>query len=135
MVRKNPDTTEVVLNLSGLWSVTRDKLLGALSPSVETGDLAYRATFTRAALLSLEDTRVLELCSGKSVSIWYGPNKHAVFYPIQAGEQFNLVLIRPDNLSQSVRSEQGDIGEMRSSFEGWDERLVITSVTPVGKIP
>jgi len=104
-----------------LWSTTRDKLLGTLSPPVETGDLAYRATFDRAELLAMADVRVTELCSRKSVNIWFGPDRHAVFYPVHGGEQFNLVLLRPDNIPPSARTVQADIEEMRSTFDGWDD--------------
>jgi salicylate hydroxylase len=49
-----------------------------------------------------------------------GPDKHAVFYPLRGGEEFNLVLLRPDNQPAGSRTAKGDIGEMRSTFEGWD---------------
>lgn len=106
----------------GLWSLTRDKLLGHASPPLETGDLAYRGTFTKAQLMSLNDSRVEELCSTKTVTLWLGPDKHAVFYPVKSGEEFNLVLLRPDNLQASTRAEKGSLEEMRATFEEWDQR-------------
>lgn len=54
------------------------------------------------------------------VTIWLGPHKHCVFYPVQGGKCFNLVLIRPDNMSPDARIASGDIGEMRDTFCGWD---------------
>lgn len=50
-----------------------------------------------------------------------GPDRHCVFYPLRGGAEFNLVLLRPDNLPENVRTTQGDLGEMRTTFEGWDE--------------
>lgn len=83
--------------------------------------MAYRATFTKEVLLAQADARVEELCSGSSATLWWGPDRHVVFYPIQGGEEFNLVLIRPDNIPPSLRVEQGDIEAMRLTFAGWDD--------------
>ena len=51
-----------------------------------------------------------------------GPRRHCVFYPIEGGNRFNLVLLRPDNLPQGAKTVQGDIEEMRETFDGWDVR-------------
>ena len=104
----------------GLWSGLRNVLLGKNSPPTETGDLAYRGTFSLAQLQSFNDPRLDELCSRKAVTLWLGPEKHAVFYPVRAGKEFNLVLVRPDNLPKGERQAEGDIAEMRDSFDGWD---------------
>lgn len=45
----------------------------------ETGDLAYRATFSRDQLLALNDSHVNEICQKQAVTIWLGPDKHSVF--------------------------------------------------------
>ena len=105
----------------GLWSLSRDKLLSHPSPPLETGDLAYRGTFTHAQLLSLNEPRISELCERKVVTVWFGPDRHAVFYPVRAGREFNLVLLRPDDLPGDVRTGEGGLEEMRDSFAGWDE--------------
>ncbi|OAL27289.1 hypothetical protein AYO22_03564 [Fonsecaea multimorphosa] len=115
---------DVIIGADGLWSSTRDAILGHPSPPVETGDLAYRATFSRQQLLELNDPRVEDLCSKKTVTLWMGPDKHCVFYPVRGGAEFNLVLLRPDNLPTGVRTVKGDLDEMRMTFEGWDEILV-----------
>jgi salicylate hydroxylase len=106
--------------LSGLWSVTRSLVLDRFSEPSETGDLAYRATFSLEELEELNDPRVTELCQHQGVSVWVGPNKHCVFYPLHKGTQFNLVLLRPDNMPAEERTLSGDIEEMRETFEGWD---------------
>ena len=116
-------SADVIVGADGLWSTSRDRLLGSPSPPVETGDLAYRGTFTKAQLESLNDPEVNELCSKKVVTAWLGPSKHAVFYPLKGGQQFNLVLLRPDNLPIGTRQEQGEVDEMQATFEEWEERL------------
>jgi salicylate hydroxylase len=52
-----------------------------------------------------------------------GPNKHCVFYPLKNKTEFNLVLLRPDNLPPGTRTAEGDLTEMRDTFTGWDNRL------------
>ncbi|KAK1675201.1 hypothetical protein BDP55DRAFT_160030 [Colletotrichum godetiae] len=114
---------DVIIGADGLWSICRDQLLGSPSPPVETGDLAYRATFPFDYLKALKDPRVDDLCARKQVTVWMGPDRHTVFYPVRGGREFNLVLIRPDNMEPGEKRVQGDIEEMRESYYGWDETL------------
>ncbi|KAF3808726.1 FAD-dependent monooxygenase OpS4 [Colletotrichum gloeosporioides] len=114
---------DVIIGADGLYSICRNQLLGTASPAVETGDLAYRASFPAEQLKTLNDGAVDELCSRKQVTVWLGPQKHTVFYPVRGGKEFNLVLIRPDNMAPGERHIEGDVGEMRQSYEGWDETL------------
>lgn len=116
-------TADVVVGADGLWSVSRAEMLGKASEPYETGDLAYRGTFSREQLQQLNDPRVEELCKDKAATLWIGPSKHCVFYPVRNSTLFNLVLLRPDNLPAGSRTVQGDIGEMRQTFEGWDPVL------------
>ncbi|KAL2276029.1 hypothetical protein FJTKL_01423 [Diaporthe vaccinii] len=116
-------SANVIVGADGLWSTARDQILGYPSAPGETGDLAYRATLKTADLLALNDDRVAELCTQKRCTLWMGPNKHCVLYPLKGGSEFNLVLIRPDNLPPGTNKVQGEIGEMRETFQGWDNRL------------
>jgi salicylate hydroxylase len=102
-------------------STVRKAVLGYLHSPVPTGDMAYRATFTREQLEALGDEKVNELCREIAVTSWLGPAKHTIFYPLRGGKEFNLVLTRPDNLPSNSRREQGDIKEMRESYGDWDE--------------
>ncbi|KAI8663819.1 FAD-binding-3 domain-containing protein [Fusarium keratoplasticum] len=114
---------DVIVGADGLWSNSRNQLLGRASPPAESGDLAYRATISREQLLALDDPSINKLIQEKSAKCWMGPGRHCVFYPLAGGEVFNLVLLRPDNLDKDVRQAPGDIDEMRACFEGWDQRL------------
>lgn len=80
-------------DIPGLWSNVRNQLLGTASPPSDTGDLAYRAIFSKSQLAELNHPRVNALLNDKSANIWIGPDKHCVFYPIKGGNQFNLVLL------------------------------------------
>ncbi|KAL4874567.1 hypothetical protein BJY04DRAFT_211989 [Aspergillus karnatakaensis] len=112
---------DVIVGADGIYSLTRDIVLGTSTPPVETGDLAYRAIFQKHQLEALNDAKVDELCSKTAVTSWLGPDKHTIFYPVRGGGEFNLVLMRPDNLDSNIRRTFGDVEEMRESFAGWDE--------------
>lgn len=105
----------------GLYSVCRDQLLGSPSPAVETGDLAYRATLPLDCLKALGDPRIDELCTQRHVTVWLGPSRHATFWPVRGGREFNLTLL---GLGDVQPHADGDVGEMRQAFEGWDETSV-----------
>lgn len=111
----------VSLTREGQMSTVRKAVLGSPNSPVPTGDMAYRATFSREQLEALGDEKVNGLCQKTAVTSWLGPEKHTIFYPLRDGKEFNLVLMRPDNLSLDSRREQGDIEEMRESYANWDE--------------
>ncbi|KAJ5932592.1 hypothetical protein N7516_007081 [Penicillium verrucosum] len=116
-------SADVVIGADGQMSTVRKAVLGSSHSPVPTGDMAYRATFSRDQLEALDDEKVNELCQKIAVTSWLGPEKHTIFYPLRGGKEFNLVLMRPDNLSSDSRREQGDINEMRESYADWDETL------------
>ncbi|KAJ5804400.1 uncharacterized protein N7518_000703 [Penicillium psychrosexuale] len=116
-------SADIVIGADGQMSTVRRAILGSPHSPVPTGDMAYRATFSREQLESLGDERVNKLCQKIAVTSWLGPEKHTIFYPLRGGNEFNLVLVRPDTLSLGSRREQGDIEEMRESYANWDETL------------
>ncbi|ORY67816.1 uncharacterized protein BCR38DRAFT_511183 [Pseudomassariella vexata] len=123
------------ISAPSLWSTTREQLLSTPSPPQETGDLAYRGTFSLEQLRALNDPDIAELCSRKIISIWLGPDKHCVFYPVREGKEFNLVIARPDNMPRGTRTMQGDIQELRECFIGWDSTItkIISCLSSVSK--
>lgn len=126
LLTRNLLPKEVALDLTGqigLWSLSRNYLLGKDAQPQETGDLAYRATVSSEKLRALHDPAIDHLTEKSSATVWMGPEKHCVLYPLDGGKQLNLVLIRPDNLEKNVRTDVGDLNEMKASFEGWDERF------------
>jgi salicylate hydroxylase len=68
-------------------------VLGQPYPPQETGDMAYRGTFTRQQLLAFNDHNINQLVEASDVQVWLGPGRHAVFYPLRDHSEFNLVLM------------------------------------------
>ena len=96
------------------------------TPPVATGDMAYRATFSKEQLQSLGNDKLDTLISKAEVNCWIGPNAHAVLYPVKAGTLYNLVLACPDTLPEGFNTIEGDVEEMRDAFAGWDPMSVIS---------
>ncbi|KAI1643299.1 putative salicylate hydroxylase [Daldinia loculata] len=116
-------SADVVIGADGLWSLTREIVLGRPFPPTETGDLAYRGTFTREQLRGLKNERMDKLLEQSNIQVWLGPGRHAVFYPLRNHTEYNLVLIAADDLPSGVRTSQGSLEEMAANFEGWDPIL------------
>ncbi|KAL4910566.1 hypothetical protein BDW74DRAFT_184446 [Aspergillus multicolor] len=114
---------DVIIGADGLHSPLRSKVLDTPTHPIETGDLAYRAIIPRSRIEGLRDDEVNALCAETGITSWLGPDKHTIFYPVRQGEEFNLVLLRPDNLGTGVRRVVGDAEEMREAYREWDGRL------------
>jgi salicylate hydroxylase len=58
-------------------------------------------------------------------TLWLGPGRHFVHYPVSAGRLVNVVAIVPagDWRTESWTAE-GAVADMRREFEGWDPRLL-----------
>ncbi|KAK6828370.1 hypothetical protein PG987_011711 [Apiospora arundinis] len=114
---------DVVIGADGLWSLMREFVLERPFAPTETGDLAYRGTFPRDALLKLGNERVNETLERSDIQVWLGPGKHAVFYPLRNKTEFNLVLLVGDDLAKGVKVAPSSLEEMISHFDGWDPIL------------
>lgn len=92
-----PHCSSTTLNtkhqLLGLWSRIREIVLERPFPPDETGDLAYRGTFTREQLKNLGNERIDKILEQSNCQVWLGPGRHAVFYPLRNHTEYNLVLL------------------------------------------
>ncbi|KAI1464440.1 putative salicylate hydroxylase [Daldinia caldariorum] len=116
-------SADVIIGADGLWSMSREIVLGRPFPPTETGDLAYRGTFALDQLKGLHNERIDKLLEQSNIQVWLGPGRHAVFYPLRNHTEYNLVLIAADDLPSGVRTSQGSVQEMAANFEGWDPIL------------
>ena len=88
---------DVLIGADGLWSTTRQQLLGD-GPPRRTGHLAYRAL--------VPQTTLPEHLRSQNVTAWLGARLHIVHYPVRGGAWLNVVAI-----------VHGDAG---SATDNWD---------------
>jgi salicylate hydroxylase len=94
---QSAQAADVLVAADGLWSATRQQLLGGGLPA-RTGHLAYRAL--------IQQTMLPERLRSHNVTAWLGPNMHAVQYPVRGGEWLNMVVFIH--------------GDAPADFQNWD---------------
>ena len=104
---------DAVIGADGIHSVLRK----AVAPDVEarfSGLCAFRCLVPAAAAppMALRPVQTL----------WLGPGRHLVHYPISAGRLVNIVAIVPAGDWQSESwTADGEVLDLQSAFSGWDE--------------
>ncbi|KAA8909281.1 FAD dependent oxidoreductase [Sphaerosporella brunnea] len=112
---------DLVVGADGIYSKTREALLGRADPPRRTGDLAYRLLLDTQAMMA--DPDLAEMVKRPQVNYWLGPQKHAVTYALRGGTQLNIVLLVPDDMPDTTTVTPGNIDEMRAHYAGWDPRI------------
>jgi len=126
-VRRQPDhveltfadgsgaTADVVIGADGLHSVVRDAVL-TTGPPRFSGTCAYRC------LVPAEHAPAFALRPVQT--LWLGPGRHLVHYPISAGRYVNLVALTPaHDYHVESWSAEGRIEDLRAEFAGWAPQL------------
>jgi salicylate hydroxylase len=113
--RTSKVTTDVVIGADGIHSAVRL----ALAPKVDarfSGLCAFRC------LVPAEQAP--EMALRPVQTLWLGPGRHFVHYPISGGRLVNVVAIVPagDWRTESWTAE-GEISDLSAEFEGWDDRV------------
>ncbi|KJK83954.1 hypothetical protein H634G_00317 [Metarhizium anisopliae BRIP 53293] len=113
---------DVVVGCDGINSTIRSIMHPSTQP-VPTGEYAYRALFTRSQLSSPSFRHLL---SPAGISrCWMGPLANAVFYPLQEGTLFNLVIAIADpHFNNNTCDEQALLPSVRAWLSGWDPTLL-----------
>jgi len=58
-------------------------------------------------------------------TLWLGPGRHFVHYPISAGRLVNVVAIVPaGDWQQESWTAPGELADLRAAFDGWDARVL-----------
>jgi salicylate hydroxylase len=116
---------DVVLAADGLWSQARTLFLSSQESSSDppvapqpTGDLAYRIVLKREDLAG--DPELEEWVGRPQVNFWVGPGAHVVGYSLRGGNEFNLVLLCPDDLPPGCSRAAANTDEMKARFHVWD---------------
>jgi salicylate hydroxylase len=114
---------DAVLGADGIHSAVREFVAPAVQARF-SGLAAFRC------LVRAEDAPPMALRPVQT--LWLGPGRHFVHYPISAGRLVNVVAIAP---AGAWRNEswlaEGTIEDMMAEFAGWDERVrrLIASAT------
>lgn len=109
------DEADVVIGADGIHSALRPFVAPEQAPRF-SGLCAFRC------LVPAADAPAMALRPVQT--LWLGPQRHFVHYPISAGSLVNVVAIVPagDWRDESWTAE-GDIGDLMREFDGWDGRL------------
>src|SRR5512139_251887 len=107
---------DVVVGADGIHSAVRAALLDETAPRF-SGLCAFRC------LVPAEHAPAMALRPVQT--LWLGPGRHFVHYPICGGRLVNVVAIVPagDWRTESWTAE-GSVEDMAREFEGWDARLL-----------
>ncbi|KAK8198148.1 uncharacterized protein BKA78DRAFT_307609 [Phyllosticta capitalensis] len=111
---------DLVVAADGLWSKCRECFLGRRDAPLPTGDLAYRIVLK---LDQIQDQDLRDWVTNPTVHFWIGPESHVVAYSMKGGNMYNIVLLVPDDLPESVAKQAGSTEEMKKLFKGWDPIL------------
>lgn len=104
-----PVKGDALIGADGLWSQTRDRIVGDGAPVV-SGHIAYRAVLPIAA--------IEEEYRQNAMMLWAGPKNHLVQYPLRGGELFNLVAVFHSDRYVEGWDRQGDPDELAARFAG-----------------
>lgn len=112
-----PETAryDAVIGADGIHSGLRGLITETAVPEF-SGDCAFRC------LLPAED--VPEFFRRPAQTLWLGPGRHFVHYPVSAGKLVNVVAIVPagDWRDESWVAE-GRVADLAAEFLGWDDRI------------
>jgi salicylate hydroxylase len=113
--RKIIEHVDVAIGADGIHSVLRE----AIAPAADarfSGLCAFRCLVPaeRAPPMALRPVQTL----------WLGPGRHFVHYPISGGRLVNVVAIVPaGDWRQESWSASGKLSDLKAGFDGWDERV------------
>ena len=116
---------DVVIGADGVHSVVRDTV-SEPSPPQDSGICAFRAIVPAEQAPAFARRR--------AQTLWIGPGRHLVHYPISDGPTVNIVAFAPagDDTEESW-SATATVEEFLAEFEGWDPR--VTDLIKAGGTP
>lgn len=119
------EDADIVIGADGMHSVVRAAIADAASPR-DSGTCAFRALVPAA--------RAPALARRPAQTLWLGPGRHLVHYPISGLRMINLVAFAPagDHVEESW-SATADVAEFLAEFADWDSpvtELIRAAETP-----
>ncbi|MGH3389088.1 MAG: FAD-dependent monooxygenase [Actinomadura sp.] len=116
---------DVVVGADGVHSVVRD-LLTEPAPPAYSGLCAFRTV--------VPAERAPAFARRPAQTLWLGPGRHLVHYPISGGRAVNVVAFAPaGDFTQESWSAVGTVEEFLAEFAGWDTR--VTDLIKAGGAP
>ena len=107
VVNGAPIVGRALIGADGLWSKTREAIVGDGAPRV-SGHIAYRAV--------LPIDQVEPRYRHNAMMLWAGPRNHLVQYPLRGGEFFNLVAVFHSDRYVEGWDREGDPEELHRRF-------------------
>jgi salicylate hydroxylase len=106
---------DVVIGADGVHSVVRGTVTGP-SPARYSGMCAFRAIVPAEHAPGFARRR--------AQTLWIGPGRHLVHYPVSGGTAVNLVAFAPaGTYTTESWSATATVEEFLAEFAGWDDRL------------
>ncbi|MQA98406.1 MAG: NAD(P)-binding protein [Streptosporangiales bacterium] len=116
---------DAVIAADGMRSTLRETVVAAADPEF-SGDSAFRC------LIPAE--KVPAFARRPVQTLWLGPGRHFVHYPVSAGRLINIVAIVPaGEWREESWIADGRVADLVAEFDGWSPRLgeLIGAVTAV----
>lgn len=108
-------TADIVVGADGIHSVVRQAI---------ASDIVARFSGMCAFRCLVPAEMAPEMARRPVQTLWLGPGRHFVHYPISAGRLVNVVAFVPaGNWRTESWTADGEITDLRAEFEGWDGRL------------
>ncbi len=118
---------DVLIGADGIHSLVRAALTEAVPP-VHSGMCAFRAVVPATAAPGF--------ARRPAQSVWLGPGRHVVHYPVSGGELVNVVAVGPAGgyVTESWTATS-TVAEFLAEYEGWDDQLtsLIGAARPPGR--
>lgn len=106
---------DIVIGADGVHSIVRNSLFGN-SPASYSGMCAFRAL--------VPADQAPDFTRRPAQTLWIGPGRHLVHYPVSSGELVNLVAFAPaGDFEVESWTSTATVDEFLSEFDGWDVRL------------
>jgi salicylate hydroxylase len=114
---------DAVIGADGIHSVIHDSILPP-EPATFSGLAAYRAL--------VPASEAPEVARRPVTTLWLGPDRHFVHYPVSAGEEINIVTCNPaGDFAEESWTADGRVDDLAAEYDGWDDRVqqLIAAVT------
>lgn len=112
---------DLVIGADGVKSYIQQVVLGQVNPAEATGDAAYRALIPTQLMLSDPDLK--PFVDTPEMTGWMGPGRHIMAYNVRAKQEFNLVMLHPDDGSVESWTAEGSAEKMRADFADFEPRV------------